>query len=238
MTTAQSPKPGQAKAGSKPEPKRRGRGPGRTSREDWIRVALDTLVSEGIDRVRVLELARKLDCARSSFYWYFKNRADLLDALLEHWQATNTRILVASAQQPADTITQAVARLIASWAAPGEFDIPLDLAIRDWARHSGSVSRAVDQSDADRINAFAAMYMRHGVSASEAEVRAQILYFHQFGYDALGRRESWDTRLARSRDYLFCLTGVIPTEAEVQELADTVRANLARRQEPRGAPEE
>ncbi|MGE4325402.1 MAG: hypothetical protein AB7E21_04740, partial [Pseudodonghicola sp.] len=57
---------------------------------------------------------------------------------------------------------------------------------------------------------------------------AQILYFHQFGYDALGRRESWDERLARSRDYLYCLTGRQALDAEVQALADLVRANLAR----------
>ena len=77
--------------------KLRGRGPGRTTREDWIQIALDTLISEGVDSVKVLVLAQKLDCARSSFYWYFKNRTDLLDSLLDYWQITNTRALVTSA---------------------------------------------------------------------------------------------------------------------------------------------
>lgn len=216
------------------EGKRRGRGPGRTSREDWLKVALETLVSEGIDRVRVLDLARKLECARSSFYWYFKNRAELLEDLLAHWQQHNTELLIAAARREAATINLAVAQLIASWAAPGEFDIPLDLAVRDWARRSVTVRRAVDQSDAQRIEAFAEMFRRYGYPASEAEVRAQILYFHQFGYDALGRRESWDERLARSRDYLYCLTGRQASDAEVQALADLVRANLARHKTGRG----
>lgn len=210
---------------------RRGRGPGRTTREDWMRCALETLVSEGIDRVRVLELSRKLECARSSFYWYFKNRAELLDSLLAHWRETNTQLLIANAERPAASINLAAGQLIASWAAPREFDIPLDLAVRYWARQSDRVRRAVDASDEARIGAFAGMFERYGYPPSEAEVRAQILYFHQFGYDALGRHESWETRLARGRDYLFCLTGVAPTEAEVQALTDAIRANLAKQGE-------
>lgn len=217
---------------SKGEEKRRGRGPGRTTREDWLRIALETLISDGIDRVRVLDLAGKLNCARSSFYWYFKNRADLLDSLLEHWQTTNTQSLIATAGRPAETINLAVGQLIADWAAPRDFDIPLDLAVRDWARRSAVVRRAVDLSDVDRIAAFAKMFERHGYAPPEAEVRAQILYFHQYGYEALGRRESWETRLARSRDYLLCLTGRPPSETEVQALTDAVRSNLALRRSP------
>lgn len=206
--------------------KKRGRGPGRTAREDWLRLALDTLVTQGIDRVSVLHLARQLDCARSSFYWYFENRDALLDALLEHWQSTNTRALIESAEAPAESINFAVAHLMARWVAPGRFDTPLDLAVRDWSRGSARVRRAVEASDAARIAAIAAMFTRFGYPAAEAEVRGQILYFHQFGYDALDRREDWQTRLSRSRDYLFCLTGVAPSAEEVAALNDEVKAAL------------
>ena len=206
--------------------KKRGRGPGRTTREDWLRVALEVLVSDGIDAVRVLDLARKLDCARSSFYWYFDNRDALLDALLEHWQATNTKALVESAEAPAESIDFAVAHLMARWVGPGQFDTPLDLALRDWSRRSERVRRAVQASDAARIAAIAGMFARFGYPGPEAEVRGQILYFHQFGYDALDRREDWQTRLSRSRDYLYCLTGVAPSAAEVAALTDEVRAAL------------
>ncbi|TDK50564.1 TetR/AcrR family transcriptional regulator [Antarcticimicrobium luteum] len=206
--------------------RKRGRGPGRTTREDWLRVALEVLVTDGIDGVRVLDLARKLDCARSSFYWYFENRDALLDALLAHWQSTNTRALVESAGAPAETINFAVAHLMARWVGPGQFDTPLDLAVRDWSRRSARVRRAVQASDAARIAAIAGMFARFGYPAAEAEVRGQILYFHQFGYDALDRREDWQTRLSRSRDYLYCLTGVVPKAEEVAALNDEVRAAL------------
>ena len=73
--------------------KARGRGPQRHTREDWIRIALDTLISEGVENVKVLVLSGKLETARSSFYWYFDSRADLLDSLLAHWEGTTQRPL-------------------------------------------------------------------------------------------------------------------------------------------------
>jgi len=198
--------------------KLRGRGPGRTTREDWIQIALDTLISEGVDSVKVLVLAQKLDCARSSFYWYFKNRTDLLDSLLDYWQITNTRALVTSANKVTDTVNEALINVFACWISGGEFDTRLDFAIRDWARRSGTVRRAVDISDSARIEALVGMFLRFGYAQSEAEVRARIIYFTQIGYDALDQRESSEIRRSRAEDTLFCMTGAHPTEAEVNKL--------------------
>lgn len=199
------------------------RGPGRTTREDWMQIALDTLISDGVDAVKVLALAEKLECARSSFYWYFKNRSDLLDSLLDYWQSTNTNALVRAANQPCDSINFALGHLYACWVSAGNFDTRLDFAIRDWARRSGTVRRAVDISDTSRIAAIAGMFERFDYPASEADVRARIIYFTQIGYDALDQRESLQDRAARSRDYLFCMTGQEPTEAEIAALVERTK---------------
>jgi len=210
--------------------KTRHRGPGRTSRDDWLNAALDTLIMEGVEQVKVLTLAEKLDCARSSFYWYFKNRAELLDALLDHWQSTNTRALIEAANQPAETIIEALAGLYASWIMGSDFDMLLDFAIRDWARRSGTVRRALDISDTARIDAIAGMFRRFGYPENEADVRGRIVYFTQIGYATLDQRESWEDRIARSRDYLSCMTGVQPSDGE----AEAVIAHAKRRLQARG----
>ena len=194
------------------------RGPGRTSREDWINTALDTLISDGIDSVKVLSLAQKLDCARSSFYWYFKNRSDLLDALLAQWQSSNTDALVASAAMPAESIHAAIVNVYATWISGQAFDTALDFAIRDWARRSGKVRHALDRADAARLSALAAMFERHGFAAAEADIRARIFYFTQIGYEALDQQESPSVRLERGRGDLYCMTGLVPDEDNVTAL--------------------
>jgi len=51
----------------------------KVTREDWMRIALATLMAQGVDAVRVMPLSEALGVSRSSFYWYFKDRDDLLD---------------------------------------------------------------------------------------------------------------------------------------------------------------
>lgn len=197
---------------------KRVRGPGRTSRDDWMKVALDTLISDGVDSVKVSVLSAKLACARSSFYWYFENRTALLDALLDYWQSTNTQAIVDMANAPADTINYALTNVFKCWVDEGRFNTQLDFAVREWARRDGSVRRAVDISDDARISALKGMFLRFGYVEAEAQTRAKIVYFTQIGYEALDTRESLLERAKAGQDYLFCLTGVNPAEDEVRTI--------------------
>ncbi len=188
---------------------------GRTAREDWIRVALQTLVSEGVEKVRVLNLAQILGVSRSSFYWFFKSRRDLLDQLLQHWERSNTSCIVTRAERPAPTITQAVLNVFECWVNEEIYDPRLDFAVREWARRSEQVRQVVDRADELRIAALTEMYRRHGFEKVEAFVRARILYFMQIGYYALEVREPMDQRLGYLEAYLRGFTGCEPTADEI-----------------------
>ena len=59
---------------------------------DWLKIALRTLIGEGVEQVRILPLAKKLGVSRSSFYWYFKDREDLLNKLLDYWKEQEQRL--------------------------------------------------------------------------------------------------------------------------------------------------
>ena len=43
----------------------------RTSKNEWLRIALETLDEEGVEALKVDRIAKKLGVSRSSFYWYF-----------------------------------------------------------------------------------------------------------------------------------------------------------------------
>ncbi len=191
----------------------------KSTREDWINTALDTLISEGEEKVKVSLLSDKLNCARSSFYWYFVSRADLLDNLLQYWQDTNTAALVAQAQKPVASINMGLTNLYYCWTTKGKFNTQLDFAIRDWARRSGSVRRAVDLSDNLRIEAITKMFVNFGYDPDEADVRARAIYFTQIGYDALDQRETREQRIQRGKHYLYCMTGKKPTAEELAYLS-------------------
>ena len=194
----------------------------KVTREDWLNVALDVLISDGIEQVKVLNLGSRLGVSRSSFYWYFKSRQDLLDALLDHWQETNTAAMIAHARVTEETITAAVCNVFRCVIDERLFDKQLDFAVRDWSRRSETVRRALDRSDQERLGALAAMFERFNYPRHEAKVRARVLYYMQLGYDFADLNESTKERLKQVPMYLFCFTGREPRTQEIEEFASYV----------------
>jgi len=200
----------------------------KATREDWFAAALAVLVADGVDGVKVLTLSRRLKVSRSSFYWYFKSRKDLLEQLLEHWRQTNNHSIVEHAQRPTASVAEAVLAVFECWVDPKLFDPRLDFAIRAWARSSKAVRRIIDRADQERIDAIAGMYRRHGFDPKEAFVRARILYFMQIGYYSLEITETIEDRLLLVPSYVLGFSGEAATAEEMAAFVEfTVRAQGA-----------
>ncbi|TGQ65648.1 MAG: TetR/AcrR family transcriptional regulator [Mesorhizobium sp.] len=200
----------------------------KATREDWLKLALETLISDGVERVRVQTLGQQLDVSRSSFYWYFKSRQDLLDQLLDHWRQTNTRFIVERAGRPSATVIRGVMSIFECWVDVKLFDPRLDFAIRAWARRSPATRRALDKADEERVNAIRDMFMRHGYDEEDAFVRARVLYFMQIGYYSLELDEPMSSRLPHVASYLRSFTGQEPTAQDVEDFSHYVEETISR----------
>ena len=58
----------------------------RTPRASWVREGLRFLAAGGPDAVRVEALAVALGVSKGGFYWHFRDRAALLEAVLDTWE--------------------------------------------------------------------------------------------------------------------------------------------------------
>lgn len=185
----------------------------KVTREDWLNVARDLLVSDGVAEVKVLALGQRLEVSRSSFYGYFKSRKHLLEALLQDWEQRNTKPILDSTEVPSETITEALCHFFRCFLDPDLFDPGLDAAIREWSRGDGSVRQRILAADGARLKSIAAMFKRHGYTDYDADCRARILYYMQLGYHALDVQETISDRSDRLEGYLRGFSGVEP-EAE------------------------
>lgn len=61
----------------------------RASADDWLAAARNMMMVRGVDHGRILTLADKLDVWRSSFCWFWRDRAALLTALIDLWRQSN-----------------------------------------------------------------------------------------------------------------------------------------------------
>jgi len=204
----------------------------KVTRADWLRLARDVLMYDGVAEVKILALAQRLGVSRSSFYWYFQNRQDLLQALLDDWEARNTQVILRHCEMPADRITGAICNFFRCFIDPALFDQGLDFAVREWARRDPAVRARIDTADTRRLAAVTAMFVRHGYDPTEADIRARILYFMQLGYHALDIREPLETRLSRIAGYLHGFSGVAGAPEEIEALRRFAHERQKRGPEP------
>ena len=186
----------------------------RGSRDGWLAAARDALIERGIGAVKIQPLAEEIGLSRTSFYWFFKDRAALLSALLDDWEATNTKALVAACEAYAETPQEAVLNVIGVFLDGGGFAAQFDFAVRGWAHQSDAVAARLAQADAERLAAITAMFIRFGYGEIEADVRARTIYLVQIGYISMQAIEDMATRMARIPDYVKTYTGAAPTERE------------------------
>ncbi|MGP9572055.1 TetR/AcrR family transcriptional regulator, partial [Halomonas sp. AOP5-CZ2-32] len=48
----------------------------------WIDTAYELLIASGVSAVKIVPLAKKLKTSRTSFYWLFKDRVELLSGVV------------------------------------------------------------------------------------------------------------------------------------------------------------
>lgn len=187
----------------------------RGSPELWLQAARDALLEGGVEAVKIQVLAKSLNLSRASFYWFFKDRDELLDALLSQWRDRNTGNIIKRANAYADSLAEAILNVCDCWFDQELFDSRFEFAIRSWALQSPKILAEVQDADKTRIAALTAMFERFGISPLSASVRARTIYLTQIGYISMQTKEDIGLRMARMAEYVRVYTGVDPEPREM-----------------------
>src|SRR4249920_1742764 len=121
--------------------------------EAWIEAGIKEIARSGIEGVRVEVLAKNLGVTKGGFYRRFRDRAALLDGILQNWRAG--RIAAIQAQTSLDGATarkrlRAIIRLYSE--RMNTEGMAVELAIRQWARTDQAAAGAVAGVDAARLS--------------------------------------------------------------------------------------
>lgn len=146
----------------------------RTPRTSWIDAGLRALASGGPDAVRIELLAQELGVTRGGFYWHFDGRDAFLQEMLETWERRSTDEALERVQREGGDARDKV------WRA-GMFTfskqlLPIDLAVRDWARRDQSVAKRLRRVDNKRIEYLRSMIGTFCADPEEVEARSMLLF--------------------------------------------------------------
>lgn len=179
----------------------------RLGRMDWIAAAREALIKGGVHAVKIDLIANRLKITRGSFYWHFKNRAEVLAALIELWESQNTGPFEEIAKRADIGAPEKYLAMAKLWLEEKAFDWQFDSAMRDWARSSRVVARKLAAIDDLRMKLFEQVFIEMGYPPYEAGIRARVTYYHQVGYYTLGIREDQRARREMFPMYLRILAG-------------------------------
>lgn len=187
----------------------------RGSREGWLEAGYQALIDGGIDAVKILPLAKRLNLSRTSFYWFFADREALLSALLEGWDQRTTKPLIDSSLHYAESRAEAMLNVLTCFLSASSFDSRLEFAVRSWALQDKAVERRVKAADEARLASLIRMLVKWGISPDEADIRARTIYLVQIGYISMQADEDIDTRLQRIPMYVRIYADQDPEPREI-----------------------
>ena len=148
----------------------------RLSREHWVDAAIDALTEGGVRAVAVEPLAKRLGVTKGSFYWHFRDREELLAAVLHEWEHERTDALI----ERLDSIEDPRERL-AEW---GRHALGADKALLVALHAAGDdpvVAPVLARVTERRVEWLADLLREAGVPPAAARRRARLLYAADLG---------------------------------------------------------
>jgi len=146
--------------------------------EAWIEAALDALAEGGVDAVRVDPLAKRLGVTRGSFYWHFKDREALHQAMLRAWREHASYQVFNRVERTQLPVRARLERLLAlpNSSPRAARAAAIELAIRLWARRDKTAAKAVRHIDRFRLDYFEKLLCENGATPREGRRGAYLFY--------------------------------------------------------------
>jgi AcrR family transcriptional regulator len=151
-------------------------------RDDWMRVARLALLRGGVDEVRVELLARDLGVTKGSFYWHFRDREELLDALVSEWEAELREDIIPRLEgHRGFPALRRLVRLMIQRVPLSETGLfPSDAAMFTWAAVSPEVAKRVNRAERQRLRLLTDLI--------GDPRRVELVYLVWLGFVARGQR--------------------------------------------------
>jgi AcrR family transcriptional regulator len=155
----------------------------RTPRTKWIEEGLRALAAGGPDAVRVEALAQALGVTKGGFYGHFADRNALLTEMLDAWERMSTDDVLERVERK-DRDVRAKLRMAGALTFSDEL-LPIDLAIRDWARRDHAVAERLRRVDNRRMEYLRLLFGVICTDEEEVEARSMLAFSLVIGHHFL-----------------------------------------------------
>lgn len=133
----------------------------------------------GFTNLAVEPLAAEIGATKGSFYWHFRDRAELVDAVVERWAHTATEAIIADVEEGGSADAHALERLVDVVLGHPE-SAPTEWRILGAADHP-QIGPVVARVHEARIDYVRGLLEARGMAPARAAARARVLYAAYLG---------------------------------------------------------
>lgn len=137
------------------------------------------LASGGPGAIRIEALAAGLDVSKGGFYWHFKDRAALLEEMLDDWERRAVGDAIAEVEGEPGEPREKLRHLFQLASSASTELMPVELAVREWARRDDAVAARLSRVDNRRMEYLRSLFEPICDGADDVEARS-ILAFSLF----------------------------------------------------------
>jgi AcrR family transcriptional regulator len=146
------------------------------SRKDWVDCALQKLSEEGIDKVKIAPLARVLAVTKGSFYWHFKDRNDLLQAMLARWEETGSEVVFSEVERVGGGAVRRLKHMSDIIFRRYGDELSFEMALREWGRKDEKIWQIIAKEDERRMDYMRRLFAEIYDDPKIAEAKAWLLF--------------------------------------------------------------
>ncbi|KOT93234.1 TetR family transcriptional regulator [Streptomyces sp. NRRL F-5755] len=133
------------------------------------------MAAKGVDAVRIEALAKALGVTKGGFYGYFTDRNALLEAMLDTWEQESVGEVLERVRNLDDEPREKI-RLAGQLTLSADRLLPVDLAIRDWARRDEAAAERLRRVDNARMTLLREMISTFCDDPDEIEARSLLAF--------------------------------------------------------------
>jgi len=155
------------------------------TKEDWIKLGYTLFSNTGVQGLVVEQMATKLKCNKSSFYWHFKNKANFIEQIVAFWVEKDTQSIIEKVELQSTPKKKLLELISISYKKDANLDFYFYL--KKYAQSEKSIKNKLDKIDTERIGYVSMLLVQMGYKKAEATVKAKIFYKHLIGYHEMIR---------------------------------------------------
>jgi AcrR family transcriptional regulator len=156
-----------------------------TARERWLNEGLKVLAEEGAARIRIDQLAARLNLSKGSFHHHFDGAEGYKKALLAHFEKLSIETLENAIAEVGESAgARAILARMTELVRPGGTGLyrpELDVALRAWATWDADVRAVQARLDEARLSALQRVWRSAVASDEEARTAALLPYLLAVG---------------------------------------------------------